>query len=82
MATCPRCSAQGTVSIRPALRAKPIGSFSLAGAQMKVSAHSGVVAGCSSCGLRAFGHLQDPVISEDGTTFVSGYFVADPQQPA
>lgn len=35
---CPECGKTGTMTLGRKLRANPIGSFSLAGAQMKVSA--------------------------------------------
>lgn len=35
---CPACSAANTISVRPVLVAKPLGTFSLAGAQTKLSA--------------------------------------------
>jgi hypothetical protein len=56
---CPRCGASGTLSIRERLQAKPPGTHSLAGGQMKVSARSVPVLGCSDCGLSVDG-VWDP----------------------
>ncbi len=75
MADCPQCRTQGTISVRLVLVAKPLGSFSLAGEQMKVSARRAAVAECSSCGLSVSGHLENPTIGPDGAT--GGHFVAD-----
>lgn len=46
---CPWCTEQGGLEICLRLKAKPIGSFSLAGAQVKVSATSTPVLCCSRC---------------------------------
>jgi transcription elongation factor Elf1 len=70
---CPKCGAENTVEVKRGFRAQPIGSFSLAGNQMKVSAVEIAIATCTNCDLRLEGHLEtgsDP--EEDGL-----YFVAD-----
>jgi hypothetical protein len=46
---CPQCENVGTLYIGTVLQAKPIGSFSLAGNQMKVSANAVPGIRCSSC---------------------------------
>jgi hypothetical protein len=55
---CPSCGAgPGTLSVQagPRLQARPLGSFSLAGAQMKVAAAAIRVLHCSACGLEVQG---------------------------
>jgi hypothetical protein len=76
MATCPDCGASSRTDstafeIRKTLVASPIGSFSLAGAQMKVSAREVLVLQCAHCGWHVIGHLE---VDEDGTP---RNFVAD-----
>lgn len=57
---CPRCHAgPGTLQIRSTLQARPIGEFSLAGAQMKVSAVEVPVLTCSACDLHIVGRFED-----------------------
>lgn len=56
---CPSCGEPGTLSLGSALVAKPIGTFSLAGAGMKVSAVLRPTLSCSACGLHRTG-LLDP----------------------
>lgn len=80
MATCPRCGSQGTLAVGVQLVAKPIGSFSLAGAQDKVSAVEVARADCSACGLSVTGRLENATLGPDGVTFTGGHFVADRQQ--
>lgn len=46
---CPHC-AKRTVMVREIIVAKPIGSFSLAGVQMKFSARKSWTYHCNSCG--------------------------------
>jgi hypothetical protein len=47
---CPRCGTAGRVEVRQVLRAKPPGSHSLAGSQLKVSAVAGWEFRCLACG--------------------------------
>ena len=49
---CPGCDNVGTLYIGTVLQAKPIGSFSLAGNQMKVSAQRIPAIRCSFCSFR------------------------------
>jgi hypothetical protein len=51
--TCPDCGVTGSIELTTRLVAKPIGTFSLAGAQMKVSAVETPVLACTTpgCGL-------------------------------
>lgn len=71
---CPQCGSRDAISLRPVLVAKPVGSFSLAGAQMKVSAQTGAVVECG-CGFTMSGHLEGATVGEDGKTFTGGHFV-------
>lgn len=61
-ALCPKCSEVGKLRIeyRSKLAAKPLGSFSLAGAQMKVSATEIQVPFlcCDACGLELEGKRE------------------------
>lgn len=71
MATCPRCGTSSRVdpesfALAPALFAKSIGSFSLAGAQMKFSAVEALRMSHATCGWSVLGH-------DDGR----GYLVVD-----
>lgn len=47
---CPDCAVTGALEVREVLRAKPVGTFSLAGNQMKFSARWGWEYRCGSCG--------------------------------
>lgn len=58
-ASCPQCHAQaGTLAITEELVANPVGSFSIAGAQMKVTATARPVLECSACDLRIVGEYD------------------------
>ncbi len=70
---CPGCGAQNTVQVSRGLRARPIGSFSLAGNQMKFSVNEVAVATCTQCDLHLVGHLETGADPEAGL-----YFVVDP----
>lgn len=72
---CPKCGAKGTLEVRRKLIGKPIGSFSLSGMNMKISAFEGAEAFCTEkgCGFAVIGHLEsgpDPEVDKV-------YFVAD-----
>ena len=58
---CPTCNRVGTLYVEVKLVAKPIGSFSLAGAQTKVTAESKPFLLCSVCHFTKMGKF-----SEDG----------------
>lgn len=77
MRPCPECGAVGTVALAPVMVAKPMGSFSLAGAQLKVSAWSGHVLTCSACGWTVTGHVEGLEADESGL-ITAGTFVAGP----
>lgn len=55
---CPQCGEAGKLGIYRVLMAKPIGSFSLSGAQMKVSAQDAPVLACGHCGLKLIGQYE------------------------
>jgi hypothetical protein len=67
---CPKCAAENTVIVSRGLQARPLGSFSLAGAQMKFSAHEVVIATCTECDLHLVGHLETSADPEAGLYFV------------
>ncbi len=68
---CPECGAS-PLGLSWGLSARPLGTWSLAGAQMKTSAVEWALVTCTGCGLRVPGRLIDPVI-ENGR-FVGGHF--------
>jgi len=47
---CPRCGQSGRLEVRQVLRAKPLGTWSLAGAQLKFPASVGWEFRCGACG--------------------------------
>lgn len=58
-APCPACSTPpGSLSLTETLEARPLGTWSLAGAQLKTSARSAPVLNCSVCGLRVVGEYD------------------------
>jgi len=58
-ADCPNCYTPGSLSIKVELAAKPVGDFSLAGAQIKVSAFEVPVLSCWACPLRVTGRFDE-----------------------
>ena len=60
---CPACGQRGNVTIRRVLQAKPVGSFSLAGAQMKFSAIDALEARCGACGHKGPAAPKEPADS-------------------
>ncbi len=70
---CPNCGQEGTLFMSWELEAKPIGDFSLAGAQMKVSAVHRAAVACKNCKMMQAGLLTGDVKVVDGV-FVSGHF--------
>lgn len=77
MKPCPKCGAAGTVALRPALIVQPLGSFSLAGVQLKVSAREGWELACSACAFRVLGQVEGLETDETGQ-ITAGTFVALP----
>lgn len=78
MKPCPECGAAGTVALRPALIVQPLGSFSLAGVQLKVSAREGWELACSACAFRVLGQVEGLEVDEATGTITAGTFVAAP----
>ena len=80
MSTCPNC-ARGPLAIEKVktFAAQPVGGFSLAGFQMKLSAREEekLRLRCTSCNWAVFGTIEDPVLAEDGVTFIGGHFAAE-----
>lgn len=76
--TCPTCQTN-TIRVRLVLVAKPLGTFSLAGAQLKVSARTKAVAECTNatCDVSVPGEIVGAEMSNDGKKFTGGHFVAD-----
>ncbi len=69
---CPAC--QGTpLLLRWGWEFSPIGTFSLAGEQMKVPGRHIARISCGACGWSAAGRLSDDARVENGR-FVSGHF--------
>jgi len=56
---CPECSVVGYLYLTSRFIAKPIGEFSLAGAQMKVSGTMKPVLKCHNCSLDIVGEYDD-----------------------
>lgn len=73
--TCPWCGQTGGMTLDRVLKARPIGDFSLAGAQMKVSAVERYELACTVCGRSQLGHIEG-LRTENGQ-IVGGHFVAD-----
>ncbi len=73
---CPRCLI-GPLVLRSMLVADPTGTYSLAGAQAKVSAALHAVLSCETpgCTFLARGRLEGATVSEDGSSFTGGHFV-------
>lgn len=55
--SCPHCQ-QRTMYMRIKLVTSPAGTYSLAGAQPKVTARQGIFLVCQSCGANTEGHLD------------------------
>jgi hypothetical protein len=54
--SCPKCGAgPGTLTLSKGMQALPIGTWSLAGVQLKTSAIEVPVVDCSACGLHVVG---------------------------
>lgn len=74
MNTCPHCGS-GPLQLNRSITAKPIGTFSLAGAQMKVSAVDQHILSCAACGWYAVGDVEGVEATADGT-ITGGHFQA------
>ncbi len=71
---CPQC--QGKLTCSWGLSARPVGSFSLAGAQLKFSATETAAVDCGACGWRVQGRIVGAELSTDGRTLLAGNFVS------
>lgn len=56
---CPACDQHGSLVIETHIVANPLGTFSIAGAQMKVTARERLVLRCSACGLEITGECDE-----------------------
>lgn len=80
MSTCPNCGLGPLVIEKvKVFAAQPLGHFSLAGFQTKFSATEGEKTRlrCTSCNWGVYGEVVDPVLAEDGVTFIGGHFSAE-----
>ena len=57
---CPACGVRGSVELTVILQAKPVGTFSLAGQQMKFSAARATRYDCTACGATGMAQPKDP----------------------
>ena len=57
-ATCRHCDTHGMIYVELRLEARPVGSFSLSGAQVKVSASGHPYAVCAACGHESRGEVE------------------------
>ncbi len=55
---CPKCTKVGGLHINIQLVSKPLGTFSLAGAQVKTSAYQAPVLECQHCDLHVAGRFD------------------------
>jgi hypothetical protein len=55
---CPVCHATGTLSVGQRIVVRPLGSFSLAGAQLKAPGRVYPVLTCTECGLEVVGRYD------------------------
>lgn len=55
---CPDCGQTGGLTIGTRLVARPLGTWSLAGAQMKTSARTMAELACSRCGMSRVGRIE------------------------
>lgn len=81
MKLCPACGTADSIAVHPVLSVKPVGSFSLAGAQTKFVASERFALRCAACGLEVLGQLHGAQVDAQGA-FTGGHFVADPGLPA
>jgi hypothetical protein len=65
------------MDLEPVLDARPVGTFSLAGAQMKVSAQWKWKLQCPACGLYAIGHIEGGEVDPCSQIMTGGHLVAE-----
>lgn len=74
---CPECGTTGSLNVRTMFAAKPFGSLSLAGVQVKTEARKVAEVTCSHCGASRRGRLDGVEVAPDGTTITAGHFVSE-----
>lgn len=72
---CPECGHAGKLILETRMQAAQLGTFSLAGAGMKVTARDKALLRCLRCNMQRQGYVEDLYMSSDGVTAVSGHFV-------
>jgi hypothetical protein len=79
---CPSCGTENSIEVSLVLAAKPLGTWSLAGAQMKTVAEHTAMAVCAAagCDFMVSGHLEGADWDDQGR-FTRGHFVASRKQP-
>lgn len=75
---CPRCGVAGQLTIDVHWKARPIGSQSLAGMQLKTTATPTAELSCGACGWSANGHLENAELDHETGEFTMGHFVSGP----
>ncbi len=77
MKRCPKCR-NGHIVLSRGLVSRKLGTFSLAGAQLKTSAREADIAECSlDCGFRLFGDIVDATYDPATGRFTGGHFEVD-----
>lgn len=74
--SCPRCGTPGALALGEALVAEPLGSFSVPGAQIKITARGRPILTCSACGLHRVGEYDS---DRQHVTFPADTADEDPQ---
>jgi hypothetical protein len=74
MKRCKHCG-EGPMEVSRGIQLKPLGTFSLAGAQLKASAYDTLKLSCADCGLYAFGWATGLEV-DDGGKVTAGTFHA------
>lgn len=77
---CPDCGSVGTMLLGQELVAKPLGTYSIAGAQTKVVAQTKYTITCEECGWKRYGKFEGRYY--EGKFFEGKYFVVDKGQVA
>lgn len=76
MKPCPHCGTVGTVTVKPVLVARRVGTYSIAGAAPKAVAHTRWLLGCTNCDLHVVGRLEEATV-DDNDVFTGGHFIED-----
>ena len=77
MNRCPACGVTGQLTLTPVLVARPVGSYSLSGAQNKTTALDAARLTCAGCRWSATGRLEGLQVAGDGT-ITGGHLIIDP----